>query len=156
MKIDEKLFENIIDNLGKDKKEKPAKKEKPHYMQNLRNGKLEDVNNPRDSLYPAEATPEQVGALAERLERNAQMTGGKGPFSKTDKPVTKPIIKKKQTPINIQPIKINYDNYIALTPLPKPSAESLLREQNFQILKKENDRSIFNREFGGIKGLIKK
>ena len=29
-----------------------------------------------------QATPEQVGKLAERLERNAQMTGGKGPFTK--------------------------------------------------------------------------
>tara|TARA_R110000850_G_scaffold165350_4_gene290437 strand:- start:95 stop:730 length:636 start_codon:yes stop_codon:yes gene_type:complete len=28
------------------------------------------------------ATPKQVGELAERLERNAQMTGGKGPFTK--------------------------------------------------------------------------
>ena len=30
--------------------------------------------------YPTQATPEQVGKLAERLERNAQMTGGKGPL----------------------------------------------------------------------------
>ena len=29
-----------------------------------------------------QATPEQVGKLAERLERNAQMTGGKGPFTR--------------------------------------------------------------------------
>ena len=35
------------------------------------------------------ATPEQVGKLAERLERNAQMTGGKGPFTKIKKPITK-------------------------------------------------------------------
>ena len=32
--------------------------------------------------YPTQATPKQVGELAERLERNAQMTGGKGPFTK--------------------------------------------------------------------------
>ena len=38
---DEKLFENIIDNLGKDKK-----KEKPYYMHNMKTGALEDVNAP--------------------------------------------------------------------------------------------------------------
>ena len=32
--------------------------------------------------YPTQATPEQVGKLAERLERNAQMSGGKGPFTR--------------------------------------------------------------------------
>ena len=31
--------------------------------------------------YSKEATPEQVGKLAERLERNAQMSGSKGPFT---------------------------------------------------------------------------
>ena len=40
--------------------------------------------------YPDEATPAQVGALAERMERSRQMTGGDGRY---DKP--KPIIKKK-------------------------------------------------------------
>ena len=32
--------------------------------------------------YPTQATPEQVGKLAERLERNAQMSGGQGPSKK--------------------------------------------------------------------------
>ena len=32
--------------------------------------------------FPTQATPEQVGKLAERLERNAQMSGGKGPFTR--------------------------------------------------------------------------
>lgn len=48
------------------------------------------------------ATPEQVGQLAERLERNAQMTGGKGPLSNFKK---KPI--KKKTEVNYSDFKIN-------------------------------------------------
>ena len=45
--------------------------------------------------YPTQATPEQVGKLAERLERNAQMTGGKGPLSRAAKEQS-PFIKHRQ------------------------------------------------------------
>ena len=131
MKIDEKLFENIIDNLGKDKKKKPAKKEKPYYMQNLRNGKLEDVNNPRDSLYPAEATPEQVGALAERLERTRQQQGKPTRVDEFEKAFNK--IKK--------PIKID----IPFVSLPDPIAvrrdpQQELRTQRFNRMVEDSER----------------
>ena len=36
----------------------------------------EELNNINKPKYPERATPEQVGALAERLERSRQMTGG--------------------------------------------------------------------------------
>ena len=67
----EKLFESIIDNLGKPKETKAAvtataKKEKPYYMQNLGNGKLEDVNNPGSSLYP---TKTRLETMPERIQR---------------------------------------------------------------------------------------
>ena len=53
----------------------------------------------KNNSYPTQATPEQVGKLAERLERNAQMTGGKGPFTKIADNLgrKKPIIKKAAT-----------------------------------------------------------
>ena len=46
---------------------------------------------------PKEATPEQVGKLAERLEKSRQMTG---PFEKTFDKIKKPI-KKKLPPVNL-------------------------------------------------------
>jgi len=48
--------------------------------------------------YPKEATPEQIGALAERLERHRQITGSDGRY---DKPKPK---KKVMEPIEIPPI----------------------------------------------------
>ena len=76
--------------------------------------------------YPTQATPEQVGQLAERLERNAQMTGSKGPFTKIadnlgkNKPKPKPIVKKdpvtNYTDFKIDPIIS--DPYSALPPEP--------------------------------------
>ena len=48
--------------------------------------------------YPKEATPEQMGALAERLERSRQMTGADGRY---DEPKPK---KKVMEPIEIPPI----------------------------------------------------
>ena len=51
------------------------------------------------------ASPEQVGKLAERLERNAQMTGGKGPFTKiADNLGKKPIPKKPIKPYEFSKI----------------------------------------------------
>jgi len=87
----------------------------------LKKEKIEPKNQTilkKKTPYPKEATPEQVGKLAERLERNAQMTGGKGPFA--DKPKPKPIVKKdpvtNYTDFKIDPIIS--DPYSALPPEP--------------------------------------
>ena len=103
------------------------------------------------------ATPEQVGKLAERLERNAQMTGGKGPFTKiADNLGKKPIIKKpiKKTPskpfkfpeFKIDPMPIH--TYTPHTPDP----EFLRQERNFNRMVEESNKP---KGLPGILGLKK-
>ena len=181
----QKLVKKDEDDYQKSLK---AKRSKPYYMQNLGNGKLEDVNavederfinktlkpveqnedprgvafNPTTQLFtnkdrtvafktydeadtwnkainiktkpkplPTQATPEQVGALAARMERNRQQTGSDGRYDK-------PIIKKKKTFTAIEPVKINFSSY---TPLPvfEPSLQDIAAEQNYQRLVRESD-----------------
>ena len=104
-----------------------------------------------------QATPEQVGKLAERLERNAQMTGGKGPFTKiADNLGKKPIIKKpiKKTPskpfkfpeFKIDPMPIH--TYTPHTPDP----EFLRQERNFNRMVEESNKP---KGLPGILGLKK-
>ena len=52
-----------------------------------------------------------VGQLAERLERNAQITGGNGPFTK--------VKKKPETKKPFKPGKTRYSNFKIDTELPK-------------------------------------
>ena len=103
------------------------------------------------------ATPEQVGKLAERLEKNAQMTGGKGPFTKiADNLGKKPIIKKpiKKTPskpfkfpeFKIDPMPIH--SYTPHTPDP----EFLRQERNFNRMVEESNKP---KGLPGILGLKK-
>ena len=80
---------------------------------------------------PTQATPEQVGALATRMERNRQMTGSDGRYDKA-------IIKKKKVFTPSQPMKIDLSTY---TPLPviTRSPEEIAAEQNFQKLVRESE-----------------
>ena len=99
------------------------------------------------------ATPEQVGKLAERLERNAQMTGGKGPLSNFKK---KPI--KKKTEVNYSDFKINPTlptEFFKPTP---PSPEYLEQKRKFERILAEREREKASRPKGlpGILGLSKK
>ena len=104
-----------------------------------------------------QATPEQVGKLAERLERNAQMSGGKGPFTKiADNLGKKPIIKKpiKKTPskpfkfpeFKVDPMPIH--SYTPHTPDP----EFLRQERNFNRMVEESNKP---KGLPGILGLKK-
>ena len=56
-------------------------------------------------IYPKRATPEQVGKLAERLERNAQMSGGKGPFTGSNNSWDAIIDVSKNDPAEMKEIK---------------------------------------------------
>ena len=57
-----------------------------------------------------EATPEQFGQLAEKLERNRQMQGKSTKVKEFKKGFgPSPFVKKKQQPIKSEPIKLNFD-----------------------------------------------
>ena len=98
-----------------------------------------------------QATPEQVGKLAERLERNAQMTGGKGPFTKIadnlgKKPIPKKPIKPYEFPeFKIDPTTINYKPHT-------PDPEFLRQERNFNRMVEESNKP---KGLPGILGLNK-
>jgi len=109
------------------------------------------------SVYPKQASPEMVGKLAERLERNAQMSGGQGPFTKVKK---KPEIKKP-----FKPGKTSYSEFKIDTELPKitsfyepmataPDPRSLELEARFKKLVKENDEEKERNSNSGIGGLL--
>ena len=80
---------------------------------------------------PTQGTPEQVGALAERMERSRQMTGSDGRYDK-------PIIKKKKTLAAIQPVKMNISSYNPL-PVIERSPQDIAAERNFQKLLRESE-----------------
>lgn len=103
------------------------------------------------------ATPEQVGKLAERLEKNAQMTGGKGLFTEiADNLGKKPIIKK---PINKTPSKPFKFPEFKIDPMPihsytphTPDPEFLRQERNFNRMVEESNKP---KGLPGILGLKK-
>ena len=150
-KNDEKLFENIIDNLGKPK-QKP--KTKPYYLNNLATGELENVNaadwKPKKNKdgYLVEATPKMVGELAERLEKSRQMSGSDGRYDK-------PIIKKKKIPIAAA-APVPMSTYSQYEPLPQiiidPETERLAA--NFRKLVKENEDEKERNKYAGLAGLM--
>ena len=114
--------------------------------------------NTEPKPYPTEATPEQVGALATRLERNAQMSGGKGPFTKVaKKPIKKPIIKKAvtATKTTTSPIQLSF-NYNPLPSPPEPvdtrSIHQIIRDNSDQRLRQEQDA--YDRRYGTT-GIVK-
>ena len=102
------------------------------------------------------ATPEQVGKLAERLEKNAQMTGGKGPFTKiADNLGKKPIIKKpiKKTPS--KPFKFPEFKIDPVLPAsyfkpPPPDPELIRLERRFNQMVEESNKP---KGLPGIMGL---
>jgi hypothetical protein len=101
-----------------------------------------------------QATPEQVGKLAERLERNAQMTGGKGPFTNIANNLGKKKPIKKKTDVNYSDFKIDPilpPEFFKPTP---PSEEYLRQERNFKRIVEEQK----NKPQGlpGILGITKK
>ena len=99
-----------------------------------------------------EATPEQVGKLAERLERNAQMTGGKGPFTKIANNLgkKKPVTKTKLPEFKIEPSVFPVNSFVRTAPDP----ETIRMEQRFnELVRKDKEEKIKN-QTSGIGGLL--
>ena len=77
--------------------------------------------------YPSQATPEAVGKLAERMERNAQMTGGKGPFTKTK------VKKIKAAPVDLN-FKIPAPSISVPRPMPVDPEQVAMKQRFEQML----------------------
>jgi len=166
-KNDEKLFENIIDDLGKPK-QKP--KTKPYYLNNLATGELENVNaadwKPKKNKdgYLVEATPKMVGELAERLEKSRQMSGSDGRYDKpmTHREVSRKVFKDKRSfePKKKIPIAaaapVPMSTYSQYEPLPQiiidPETERLAA--NFRKLVRENEDEKERNKYAGLAGLM--
>ena len=101
-------------------------------------------------------SPEQVGQLAERLERNAQITGGNGPFTK--------VKKKPETKKPFKPGKTSYSGFKVDPQLLAPSfykpvdidpdPRSKMLEENFKKLVRENEEEKKRNANSGIGGLL--
>ena len=100
-----------------------------------------------------EATPEQVGALATRLERNRQMTGAKPTKLNDlkDRYKNKPIQKKPIKPFKFPEFKIDPMPIYSFTPH-TPDPEFLRQERNFNRMVEESNKP---KGLPGILGLKK-
>ena len=114
--------------------------------------------NTKPKPYPKQATPEQVGKLAERLERNAQMTGGKGPFTKIADNLgkKKPITKKpfKPTATNYSTFKIDPVLPIEFFKLSKPDPQLMELKRRVDESEKRNLEEKIREANSGLGGLM--
>jgi hypothetical protein len=96
---------------------------------------LAKENKPNTKATPKQATPEQYGKLAERLERQRQMTGTKS------KPL-KPFIKKpKQLELPLDLPKIDPNLIESLSRVPDPETARLEKRFN-EILQQKKDEDL--------------
>ena len=112
--------------------------------------------------YPTEATPEQFGALAQRLEKDRQMRGKPTNVQKFEKNFNnintkKPIIKKpfkRSGPV--EPIKIDLNNYRPFIP-PEPMVrdpQMVEAERRYENLKNEIKEEKYKNAHSGIAGIF--
>ena len=112
--------------------------------------------------YPTQATPEQFGALAQRLEKDRQMRGEPTNVQRFKKNFNninsqKPIIKK---PIKrsgpVEPVKINLNDYKPFVPPPpiERSPEMIQAERRFDQLRNEIRRENYRKATSGLAGLM--
>ena len=114
--------------------------------------------NTEPKPYPTQASPEMVGKLAERLERNAQMTGGKGPFTKIADNLgkKKPIIKKpfKPTATNYSSFKIDPVLPIDFFKPSKPDPQLMELQRRVEDSSRRSREEKIREANSGLGGLI--
>tara|TARA_R110000765_G_scaffold32334_1_gene75163 strand:+ start:1280 stop:2119 length:840 start_codon:yes stop_codon:yes gene_type:complete len=114
--------------------------------------------NTEPKPYPTQATPEMVGALATRLERNAQMSGGKGPFTKIADNLgkKKPIIKKpfKPTATNYSSFKIDPVLPIDFFKPSKPDPQLMELQRRVEDSSRRSREEKIREANSGLGGLI--
>jgi len=109
-----------------------------------------------------EATPEQFGALAKRLERDRQMRGEPTNVQKFEKNFNnintkKPIIKKpfkRSGPV--EPIKIDLNNYRPFTPLEPivKDPQMIEAERRYENVKNEIKEEQYKNAHSGIASIV--
>ena len=106
------------------------------------------------SVNEPEATPEQVGKLAERLERNRQMTGAKPTKLNDlkDRYKNKPIQKKPIKPFKFPEFKIDPVLPVSYFKPPPPDPELARLERRFNQMVEESNKP---KGLPGILGLKK-
>jgi hypothetical protein len=136
--------------MAKDLKNK-FEKEVENKTKELSEDKIVTKQRP---VYPKEATPEQVGQLAERLERSRQMTGAKPTTLKEVNKRFGAMNKKKKAEamkLDFKPLAIDpiiSDHYSALPPERDPILEELEKkvmankEKNYQEKVKNNSSGL--------------
>ena len=148
-------------------KEKEKSKGGPDILRNILIEEMKNRNLDSDEIrylmdtkdrssYPKEATPEQVGQLAERLERNRQMTGAaptklKDLEARYKKP--KPIVKKPKEvmpPLEVPTVDMEKLNLISQVPDP----ETLKLEQKFNEIIRQRQEDDFKNKTTGLAGLL--
>lgn len=112
--------------------------------------------------YPTEATPEQFGALAKRLERDRQMRGEPTNVQRFEKNFNnvnkkKPIIKKpfkRSGPV--EPIKIDLNNYRPFTPLEPivKDPQMIEAERRYENVKNEIKEEQYKNAHSGIASIV--
>jgi hypothetical protein len=136
-----KTYDNI--DLGKDFDKAIAQEDKElaKLGRNPKNILQRNPNKSYRDFAPKEATPEQVGKLAERLEKSRQMTGS---FEK--KPIKKkaPIINLVEIP-KYQPTDFK---------LPEPDPQTKALEENFKKIQKETEDEKRRLRTTGLAGLL--
>jgi hypothetical protein len=148
-------------------KEKEKSKGGPDILRNLLIEEMKTRNLDSDEIrylmdtkdrssYPKEATPKQVGQLAERLERNRQMTGAaptklndlEARYKKPNAIVNKP--KEVAAPLEVPTVDMEKLNLISQVPDP----ETLKLEQKFNEIMRQRQEEDFKNKTTGLAGLL--
>ena len=148
-------------------KEKEKSKGGPDILRNLLIEEMKTRNLDSDEIrylmdtkdrssYPKEATPEQVGKLAEKLERNRQMTGAaptksndlEARYKKPNPIVNKP--KEVAAPLEVPTVDMEKLNLISQVPDP----ETLKLEQKFNEIMRQRQEEDFKNKTTGLAGLL--
>jgi len=162
-------LEEAPNNVGEyfQSKEKEKSKGGPDILRNILIEEMKNRNLDSDEIrylmdtkdrssYPKEATPEQVGQLAERLERNRQMTGAaptklndlEARYKKPNAIVNKP--KEVAAPLEVPTVDMEKLNLISQVPDP----ETLKLEQKFNEIMRQRQEEDFKNKTTGLAGLL--
>ncbi len=139
----------VVDDNGQITDEASLKKRFENEVVNKAKELSEDkIITKQRPVYPKEATPEQVGKLAERLERSRQMTGAKPTKLKDLKNnyKQKPFLKKKAEPVKLdfKPIDIDLPPPIERDPYLEELEKRVManKEKNYQEKVKNNSTGL--------------